>query len=150
MPKQDARRTMNSVKANGGCLCGAVSIETSQLGTDAGACHCDICRKWGGGPLFALSSGDDLRIEGRDKVSVYESTPWAERGFCSACGTHLFIRVKQSGRYILPAGLFSAEAALRFDHQIFIDKKPSYYSFSGRTKTLTGEEVFAQHAKTTE
>jgi len=40
--------------------------------------------------------------------------------------------------------LFSAESKLRFDHQIFIDRKPDYYSFANETKNLTGEEVFAQ------
>jgi hypothetical protein len=141
---------MRSIEANGSCLCGAVSIQTGELGTDAGACHCDICRKWGGGPLFALSCGDNLRIEGKDKITVFDSTAWAERGFCSLCGTHLFIRVKSNGRYILPAGLFSAESNLRFDHQIFIDRKPDYYSFVNETKNLTGEEVFAQHAQQSE
>lgn len=137
---------MSTVESRGTCLCGAVSMATAELGTDAGACHCDLCRRWGGGPLFALNSGDDLQIEGGDHVSVYDSTPWAERGFCSVCGTHLFIRVKQSGRYIVPAGLFPAEAQLRFDHQIFIDKKPGYYAFADETKNLTGAEVFAEHA----
>jgi hypothetical protein len=138
---------VSTVEARGTCLCGAVSMVTAELGTDAGACHCDICRRWGGGPLFALNSGDDLRIEGSEKISIYDSTPWAERGFCSVCGTHLFIRVKQNGRYILPAGLFSVEGDLRFDHQIFIDKKPGYYAFSNETRNLTGAEVFAEHAQ---
>ncbi len=138
---------MTTIEARGSCLCGAVALHTTQLVLDAGACHCDICRKWGGGPLLALSCGDDLSIEGRDKISVFDSTAWAERGFCSVCGTHLFIRVKPNGRYILPAGLFSAERDLRFDHQIFIDKKPDYYGFSNKTKNLTGAEVFAEHAQ---
>ena len=141
---------MGSVEASGKCLCGAVSLYARELGTDAGACHCDICRNWGGGPLFALSCGDDLRFEGEDKISVYDSTEWAERGFCSVCGSHLFIRVNANGRYILPAGLFSAEGDLRFDHQIFIDQKPEYYCFSNETTNLTGSEVFAQHAQSSE
>jgi len=138
---------MANIEARGSCLCGAVALETTDLGPDAGACHCDICRKWGGGPLFALSCGDDLRIEGEDKISLFDSTAWAERGFCSVCGTHLFIRVKPNGRYILAAGLFPVEHELRFDHQIFIDKKPGFYSFAEETKNLTGAEVFAEHTK---
>lgn len=138
---------MSPVEARGRCLCGAVSMETTTLGTDAGACHCDLCRGWGGGPMFALSVGPDFRIEGTDAISIYDSTEWAERGFCSICGTHLFIRVKESGRYILPAGLFAAETELRFDHQIFIDRKPDYYAFANATRNLTGAEVFAEHSK---
>ena len=138
---------MTTIEATGTCVCGAVTLHTTQLGLDAGACHCDICRKWGGGPLFALSCGDGPSFEGTDKITVFDSTAWSERGFCSVCGTHLFIRVKPNGRYILPAGLFSSAPDLRFDHQIFIDKKPEYYSFSNETKNLTGAEVFAEHAQ---
>lgn len=137
---------MTALSARGGCLCGAVTFETDSLGADAGACHCDICRRWGGGPLFALSVGDDLRIQGADHVATFDSTPWAERAFCRVCGTHLYIRVKPNGRYILPAGLFDREDALRFDHQIFIDRKPAYYAFANETRCMTGEEVFAEHA----
>ena len=50
-------------------------------------------------------------------------------------------------RYILAAGLFPVEPELRFDHQIFIDKKPEFYDFAQETKNLTGAEVFAEHAK---
>ena len=90
--------------------------------------------------------GDDLRIEGEDKISRFDSTPWAERAFCSVCGTHRFIRVKSNGRYIVAAGLFPVERELRFDHQIFIDQKPGFYSFAEATKKLTGAEAFAGHA----
>jgi len=141
---------MGTIDATGSCLCGAVSIRVPELGTDAGACHCDLCRNWGGGPLFALGCGDELAFEGPDKIAVYDSTAWAERGFCSVCGSHLFIRVKESGRYILPAGLFPVEEALQFDHQIFIDRKPAYYCFSNETRDMTGAELFAQHAQGSE
>ncbi len=93
--------------------------------------------------MFALDGGDSVRFESEDAIAVYDSTPWAERGFCSKCGTHLFIRVKQTGRYILRAGLFDVDEGLEFDHQIFIDKKPTYYCFANETRELTGAEVFA-------
>jgi hypothetical protein len=141
---------MSTLEATGSCLCGAVSFATRALDSKAGACHCDICRRWGGGPLLALDGGADVRFEGADRIVVYDSSRWAERGFCSACGTHLFIRVKGNGRYIMPAGLFPVEAELRFDHQIFIDKKPAYYDFANETKRMTGAEVFAEHGPTSE
>ena len=134
---------MTNPTSSGSCLCGTVQIEAGLTGPSVGACHCDICRQWGGGPLFALDGGDSVRFESDDAITVYDSTPWAERGFCSKCGTHLFIRVKQTGRYILPAGLFDVAEGLEFDHQIFIDKKPSYYCFANETRELTGAEVFA-------
>ena len=138
---------MSNAATSGSCLCGAIRIEANLAGPSVGACHCDICRRWGGGPLLALDGGDDVRFDSDNKITVYDSTQWAERGFCADCGTHLFIRVKQSGRYILPTGLFDLDQDLEFDHQIFIDKKPAYYCFANETRDMTGEEVFAQHAQ---
>jgi hypothetical protein len=136
---------MSEASVRGHCLCGAVSLEVGALGARVGACHCDICRTWGGGPLLALDAGSEVRLAGADRIAIYASTAWAERGFCSVCGSHLFIRVKQSGRYIVPVGLFPESGELRFDHQIFIDRKPAYYCFANETRNLTGAEVFAQH-----
>jgi hypothetical protein len=39
---------------------------------------------------------------------------------------------------------------LVFDHQVFIDEKPSYYCFPNETENLTGAEVFAKYAPSTE
>jgi hypothetical protein len=136
---------MTQQRSIASCLCGAVKLETV-VGTSVGACHCDICRKWGGGAMLALNGGDSVRFEGGDNISVYPTTAWAERGFCAKCGTHLFIRVNQTGRYIIPAGLFDLDESLQFDHQIFIDKKPSYYRFGNVTREMTGAEVFAHAA----
>jgi len=135
---------MSATESRGSCLCGAVTFTARELGTDAGACHCDLCRKWGGGPLFALACAG-LEFANEEQIRTYDTTPWASRGFCAVCGTHLFIRVKATGRYILPAGLFDVESRLRFDHQIFIDRKPAYYTFANETRDLTGAEVFAEH-----
>lgn len=133
------------MEAMGSCLCGAVTV-SADVGDSVGACHCDICRRWGGGPLLALDGGDQAKLDGAENVATYPSTDWAERGFCSKCGTHLFIRVNQSGRYVLPAGLFDLDSGLDFDHQIFVDRRPSYYCFGNETREQTGAEVFAEFA----
>ena len=133
------------MEATGSCVCGSVSL-SANVGTSVGACHCDICRRWGGGPLLALNAGDDIALSGDENVATYPTTDWAQRAFCSKCGTHLYIRVNQSGRYILPAGLFDLDSDLEFDHQIFVDKRPSYYCFANDTREQTGAEVFAEFA----
>jgi len=134
---------MTSFHTTGKCLCGSVRI-AADVDESVGACHCDICRTWGGGPLLALNGGTGLEISGEENVSSFASTAWAERAFCSRCGTHLYIRVNASGRYIIPAGLFPLDQGMNFDHQIFIDKRPSYYCFANETRDLTGEQVFGQ------
>ena len=72
----------------GRCLCGAVSYEASGVHTGYHGCHCSMCRRWGGGPAFAVSV-DGVRFEGEDAISRYRSSEWAERGFCARCGTSI-------------------------------------------------------------
>lgn len=137
---------MTSQQGRGGCLCGSVQFRAAACNTHVGACHCSMCRKWGGGPFFAVDCGTDVVFEGEESISVYSSSEWAERGFCSRCGSHLFYRLKGSGQTMIPAGLFDDLSAPVFDHQVFIDEKPGWYEFSNATKNMTGEEVFAAFA----
>jgi hypothetical protein len=130
----------------GTCLCGAVRVAAKTKSNNIGACHCTMCRKWGGGPLFSLECGSEVDFEGAEHISVFSSSEWAERGFCRECGTHLFYRLKQEGRYEIPVGLFDGSDEWRFAEQIFIDEKPFFYSFAEKTKNRTGEEVFAQYS----
>ena len=130
---------------SGRCLCGAVSITARSVSSEAGACHCGMCRRWGGGPLMAVDCGTDVSIEGEDRIGVYDSSEWAERGFCTVCGTHLFYRLKQGGQLSVPVGVFDDNEGFDFRSQIFIDQKPSYYSFANETADMTEAEVFAKY-----
>ena len=134
----------------GQCLCGGVDVNVKQASIHLGACHCHMCRTWGGGPLLALDCGTVVEFTDTQHVKVFNSSEWAERGFCSNCGTHLFYRLKESGQYIMPAGLFDFHQVdlqqMVFDHQVFIDQKPAYYEFANQTKNMTGAELFAMYA----
>ena len=129
----------------GRCLCGAVSFTVEEKNRHVGACHCGMCRGWGGGPLLAVECGTGVAFKGEENISVFDSSEWAERGFCSSCGTHLFYRLKESRQHFIPAGLFAEQQDFIFDHQVFIDKKPDYYSFANPTKDMTEAEIFAMY-----
>lgn len=134
-------------KATASCLCSAVKITVSGDHKEVGACHCNMCRRWGGGPGIAVYVGKDpLAIEGGDNVGVYRSSDWAERGFCKACGSNLFYRVVESGDHYLYAGLFDDQDDFEMTTQVFIDEKPDYYAFANETKNMTGAEIFAMFA----
>ena len=102
-----------------------------------------MCRQWGGGPFLAVDAGSEVSFTGDDHIGIFNSSEWAERGFCQSCGTHLFYRLKQNQQHIMPAGLFQEGDQLVLDHQVFIDEKPGFYCFSQNTKDMTGAEVFA-------
>lgn len=131
---------------HGQCLCGKVTLTAAQVDPHAGACHCSMCRKWGGSALMVVECGTEVSFGGESFISVFDSSPWAERAFCSQCGTHLFYRLKDSQQYMVPVGVFDDLTEVQFRDQIFIDEKPEYYSFANPTKNLTGAEVFAMYA----
>ena len=129
--------------AKGVCLCGAVTVEAKTVDPHLGACHCDMCRQWGGGPYISVECKEGVTFDGEDNITRYDSSEWAERAFCSKCGTHLYYRFKANNSHFMPAGLFKEHPEFDLDHQIFIDEKPNYYDFANQTQMLTGEEVQA-------
>lgn len=93
-----------------------------------------------------IDCGSQVSFEGGEYISVFDSSQWADRGFCSKCGSHLFYRLKEGQQYMMPVGLFDDDSDLIFESQVFIDAKPHYYNFSDETKNMTGDELFAQFA----
>ena len=132
-------------KRSGSCLCGSVRISANNASNKVGACHCGMCRKWGGGPLMEIDCGTDVTFEGEDYITVYDSSKWAERGFCKKCGSHLFYRLKESHEHMVPVGLFDEQEHFVFESQVFIDRKPSFYGFSNKTKNMTEAEIFEMY-----
>ena len=128
------------------CLCGAVGITVAEINPKFTVCHCDSCRAWGSAPFFAVQCGTDVKINGEDNVTVYESSSWASRGFCSVCGTHLFFRFTESGAYNMPVGLFPDLEGLEMVMQYFVDQRPGYYCFANKTGEMTKEEIYRHFA----
>ncbi len=136
----------NIVSGTGSCLCGNVKITAGKINTDLGVCHCSMCRRANAGPYLAVDCGTEVKIEGEEHVKCYNSSDWAERAFCTNCGSSLFYRLKATGQTIVSSELFDG-LDLKFDHEIFIDEKPSYYNFSGDSKKMTGAEVFSSFSE---
>ena len=132
--------------ATGHCLCGAVSFTAINAGKRVDACHCGMCRRWGGGPFMAVSCGSEVEFDGEDKIRVYDSSPWAERGFCGECGSHLFYRLKETREHEIPAGLFDDQGGFHFEMQVFTDRRPDYYRFANETAEMTEQEVIDMYA----
>ncbi|NNF66890.1 MAG: GFA family protein [Gammaproteobacteria bacterium] len=130
------------MEINGRCLCGAVSFVAESVDTNIHSCHCDICRKWSGGPAFAASVGS-VSFEGEEHVTRYDSSEWAERGFCSRCGGHLFYRLKEANHYVLWMGTFDDLSPFKLAGEIYIDQKPAMYNLAGDHPRLTGEQFMA-------
>jgi hypothetical protein len=128
------------------CLCGAVKMTAATVNPNFTVCHCNSCRSWGGGPFFAVQCGSEVSIDGVEKVKIFDSSAWAERGFCVDCGTHLFYRLKKNSHYNMPLGLFPSLKDATMSMQYFSDLKPDYYCFSNKTREMTEAEILAYFA----
>ena len=78
------------VAFEGGCLCGAVRYRATAAPVRGVICHCSMCRKHSGAPAlafvhFSLASFNWVKGE----PVQYQSSRYAERGFCSTCGSTL-------------------------------------------------------------
>ncbi len=73
---------------------------------------------------MSVNCGPDVSFNDEQCIRVFDSSEWAERGFCNHCGSHIFYRLKENGEYIIPVGIFDSDGGFVFDKQIFIDRKP--------------------------
>jgi hypothetical protein len=129
----------------GQCLCGEVKIELADI-TEINACHCSMCRRWGGGgPMMAIHAGPEIKLSGEASLKAYRSSDWAERAFCMHCGTSLYYKFLPAGLYFLSSGLFQEGPDFKLVEQIYIDRKPAHYSFANQTPCLTEAEVLAKY-----
>jgi len=130
------------MSATGHCLCGAVRCTAENVETHIHACHCSTCRNWTGGPMQAAQVGS-VSFQGEENMKRYASSEWAERGFCSNCGTNLFYRLKQPEMYMMATGCFDDADQFSLAGEIYIDEKPAGYDFAGDHPRMTGAEFMA-------
>ena len=130
----------------GHCLCGAVSFTVKNMNYSVDTCHCGMCRRWGGGPLMFVDCSTDVTFEGKEYITVYDSSDWAERAFCRKCGTHLFYRLKHNQAHQMLVGQFEGQKDFHFDLQVFVDRKPAFYDFANKTREMTEAEVIEKFA----
>lgn len=85
---------MNTV-VPGRCLCGAVAFECTLPTKWVAHCHCSLCRRAHGAAFVTWAGFEQSRFRhtaGEQQLRWYRSTPEAERGFCTHCGSTLFFR----------------------------------------------------------
>lgn len=129
--------------AGGQCLCGAVRFTVESVNPEFYACHCTMCLRWCGGPFLSVTAAG-LKFEETEHLIVFESSEWAERGFCCVCGTNIFYHVIETADYDVNTGTFDDASSFKMIGEIFIDQKPATYEFVGDHPRLTGAEAVAK------
>lgn len=111
----------------GGCLCGSVRYELRGALRPVVACHCTQCRKSSGHYVAATQvASEDAAIEG-GTLRWFRSSPEAERGFCSACGSNLFWRRLDNPFISVMAGSIDGDTGLRMESQLYPESAGDYY-----------------------
>jgi hypothetical protein len=100
-----------------------------------------MCRRWAGSAVFCAAT-ERVTFEGKDFVGRFDSSEWAQRGFCTRCGTHLFYFLKPTGMHLMSVGTFDDQGAFRLVREIFIDRKPAGFAFAGDHERWTEKETF--------
>lgn len=123
------------------CLCGVTRFEVQLRNHEVAACHCSMCRRQTGGPLMTIDI-EDIHFIDQQYLSVFNSSEWAERGFCSICGTFIFWRTKDHS--FANINVFTLEELpddLDFNLEIYVDHQPAFYLFNNQTQKMTEAEV---------
>lgn len=72
----------------GGCLCGAIRYRATAPPVRGVICHCSMCRKQSGAPILAFVHFPIAAFTWlKGQPTRYRSSKFAERGFCSQCGS---------------------------------------------------------------
>lgn len=114
----------------GSCLCGAVSYRIHGELRSVMTCHCGQCRKTSG--HFVAATGADneaLEVEDSDgALSWFRSSSFAQRGFCSRCGSSLFWKRDDAPYTAIMAGTLDGDTGLRIAAHIYTADKGDYYA----------------------
>ncbi|MEL7344981.1 MAG: GFA family protein [Pseudomonadota bacterium] len=122
----------------GGCLCGKVRYTTTSELRPVIGCHCVQCRKTSGHYVAATSARRDaLQITG--KVTWYQSSETARRGFCATCGSSLFWD-GEGENISIHAGTLDIPTGLALSAHIFVADKGDYYSLDEDLPQAAGDD----------
>lgn len=139
-------------RRSGGCMCGAVRFHANVEQHEFSACHCDMCRRWGSGPFFAVSASNVV-FDNDAALRRHQASKWAERGFCGTCGSNLFYRLVNQGDaagYQISVGALDDQSGLKLTGEIFADRNPGVYALAGPLTRMTEAECLARYASVPE
>jgi hypothetical protein len=114
---------------SGGCQCGSVRYKISgQLGA-ATICHCRMCQKAFGSWGAALVDVPLQFFEWtRGQPTLFKSSPIVERGFCSACGTPLFMHEHDDTNIEIAIGTMDNPNAIgTLQNQVGVESRVSWF-----------------------
>lgn len=131
----------------GHCVCGAVQITIKGAHEqEIGACHCRMCQRWSGG-LFVCFQTAPEAIAVSGPVSRHQSSSFAERAFCTTCGSHLWMRDtdQADAPYDVMPGLFDAARGWPLRSEIYSDQVMAAIRLEGAHRRIIRADYENEH-----
>jgi hypothetical protein len=131
---------MTGAQMTGHCLCGAVTVRvTGGHDPRPGASHCRMCQRWSGGLFLCFNAdADGVAVDG--PIARHASSDFAERAFCSVCGSHLWMRDRTANTYDLMPGLFDEARDWPLRSEVYADRAMSSVRLEGDHRRATRAE----------
>jgi hypothetical protein len=112
----------------GGCLCGQLRYEASDL-IDAGYCHCRLCQRSSGAPVLAWATLVNASFAyTAGQAAVHASSETGSREFCAQCGTQIAFRDTRSpDRVDVNIASFDEPAQVEPQYHIWVESKIPWF-----------------------
>jgi len=134
---------MDTVKrVHGGCFCGTVRFSANLPSKWCAHCHCSMCRKTHGAGYVTWAGFDESQVKvstGEDKVSWFDSSEEAQRGFCSNCGSSMFFRSQRwAGELHIALGCINDKIDRQPQANVFFDQHVGWMPIDSTLKQVDG------------
>ncbi len=116
---------MTEPTLTGGCLCGGVRFELTEVPTDAGYCHCTRCQRRTGAaasPQARIDASTFRLLQGEDLIDGWTAPDTGfEKCFCRECGGHLYSRNSNRPEQMsVRLGAFDGDPGVRPSWRAFV------------------------------
>ena len=129
-------------RRSGQCLCGTVAYEAEISGAFS-ACHCKMCQRWASGLFMGVHTDGFKLTQGEKSFTRFKSSDWAERAFCSECGSNIYYHAVDYGHPSVSLGSLDDTSGLSRTNEYYTDLEPQGLERSNNTKTMTEAEAVA-------
>ncbi|MDX1527885.1 MAG: GFA family protein [Gammaproteobacteria bacterium] len=113
----------------GGCLCGAVRYRSTAPPIRGVICHCSMCRRHSGAPILAFVHfpKDSFRWT-KGEPERYQSSEFAQRGFCPCCGSTLSMHEEVlDDRVQITVGSLDEPDRVRMDDHVWTQEQIAWF-----------------------
>ena len=126
----------------GQCMCGAVAF-TAETPARFSACYCKMCQRWASGMFAGVHTSTFEVTKGADVMTIFKSSDWASRAFCSCCGSNIYYQADAMATPAVSLGTLDDTDGLENKIRFFTDRQPHGLALKGEVHSMTEAECIA-------